>query len=124
MHRDGDYHRAVHTWIYAESTGQLLLQLRSDCKESWPGLWDISSAGHISAGDTSLVSARLFSSFVLCDFSFVFYHQWCVDFRILMSCWFRRRELEEEIGISLPDDAFELIFVFLEEGFGKLELIN
>lgn len=36
----------------------------------------------------------------------------------------RRRELEEEIGISLPDDAFELIFVFKEEGFVKLELIN
>ena len=58
VHRDGDYHRAVHVWIYAESTQELLLQRRADCKDSWPGLWDISSAGHISAGDSSLITAR------------------------------------------------------------------
>uniref|UniRef100_A0A2N9IHP9 Nudix hydrolase domain-containing protein n=1 Tax=Fagus sylvatica TaxID=28930 RepID=A0A2N9IHP9_FAGSY len=58
VHRDGDYHRAVHVWIFAENTQQLLLQRRADCKDSYPGLWDISSAGHISAGDPSLVSAR------------------------------------------------------------------
>uniref|UniRef100_A0A8R7PGB3 Nudix hydrolase 3 n=2 Tax=Triticum urartu TaxID=4572 RepID=A0A8R7PGB3_TRIUA len=58
VHRDGDYHRAVHVWIYYESTGELLLQRRVDCKESWPGQWDISSAGHITVGDSSLSSAR------------------------------------------------------------------
>jgi isopentenyldiphosphate isomerase len=58
VHRDGDYHRAVHVWIYSESTQELLLQRRADCKDSWPGQWDISSAGHISAGDSSLVSAQ------------------------------------------------------------------
>lgn len=58
VHQDGDYHRAVHVWIYAESTGELLLQKRSDNKDSWPGQWDISSAGHISAGDTSLDTAQ------------------------------------------------------------------
>lgn len=58
VHRDGDYHRAVHVWIYSESTGELLLQRRADCKDSWPGQWDISSAGHISAGDSSLSSAQ------------------------------------------------------------------
>ncbi|GFP79378.1 nudix hydrolase 3 [Phtheirospermum japonicum] len=83
VHRDGDYHRAVHIWIFAESTQQLLLQKRAECKDSWAGLWDISSAGHISAGDSSLVTAR--------------------------------RELHEELGIKLPNDAFELLFVFLQE---------
>ncbi|KAL6530831.1 Nudix hydrolase 3 [Orobanche gracilis] len=83
VHRDGDYHRAVHVWIFSESTQQLLLQKRTDCKDSWPGLWDISSAGHISAGDSSLVTAR--------------------------------RELQEELGVTLPKDAFELLFVFLQE---------
>lgn len=83
VHRDGDYHRAVHVWIYSESTQELLLQRRADCKDSWPGQWDISSAGHISAGDSSLVSAQ--------------------------------RELQEELGISLPKDAFELIFIYLQE---------
>ncbi|XP_021888443.1 nudix hydrolase 3 [Carica papaya] len=83
VHRDGDYHRAVHVWIFAESTQELLLQRRADCKDSWPGLWDISSAGHISAGDSSLISAQ--------------------------------RELHEELGIKLPEDAFEMIFIFLQE---------
>ncbi|OMO73907.1 hypothetical protein COLO4_26791 [Corchorus olitorius] len=59
VHRDGDYHRAVHVWIYSESTQELLLQKRADCKDSWPGLWDISSAGHISAGDSSLITAHV-----------------------------------------------------------------
>ncbi|KAL4557466.1 hypothetical protein LXL04_035644 [Taraxacum kok-saghyz] len=59
VHRDGDYHRAVHVWIFAESTQQLLLQKRADHKDSWPGLWDISSAGHVSAGDTSLITASV-----------------------------------------------------------------
>ncbi|KAI3692366.1 hypothetical protein L6452_32180 [Arctium lappa] len=83
VHRDGDYHRAVHVWIFAESTQELLLQRRTDFKDSWPGLWDISSAGHVSAGDTSLITAR--------------------------------RELQEELGVNLPKDAFELLFVFLQE---------
>ncbi|KAK4745990.1 hypothetical protein SAY87_012302 [Trapa incisa] len=83
VHRDGDYHRAVHVWVYAESTQELLLQKRADCKDSWPGQWDISSAGHISAGHTSLISAQ--------------------------------REFQEELGILLPKDAFEIIFIFLQE---------
>ncbi|KAK8258600.1 hypothetical protein V6Z12_D02G118400 [Gossypium hirsutum] len=58
VHRDGDYHKAVHVWIFTESTQELLLQKRADCKDSWPGLWDISSAGHISAGDSSLITAH------------------------------------------------------------------
>ncbi|GJY65631.1 transport protein Sec24-like protein [Tanacetum coccineum] len=59
VHRAGDYHRAVHMWIFAESTQQLLLQKRVDCEDSWPEFWDISSAGHVSAGDTSLITARI-----------------------------------------------------------------
>ncbi|TYJ15215.1 hypothetical protein E1A91_A10G169200v1 [Gossypium mustelinum] len=58
VHRDGDYHKAVNVWIFTESTQELLLQKRADCKDSWPGLWDISSAGHISAGDSSLITAQ------------------------------------------------------------------
>ncbi|CAF2208003.1 unnamed protein product [Brassica napus] len=83
VHQDGDYHRAVNVWIFVESTQELVLQRRSDDKDSWPGRWDISSAGHISAGDPSLISAQ--------------------------------RELEEELGIKLPKDAFEKLFVFLQE---------
>ena len=61
MHREGDYHRAVHVWLFAERTQELLLQRRASCKDSWPDLWDISSAGHISAGDSSLITARYYA---------------------------------------------------------------
>ncbi|KAL6996765.1 hypothetical protein U1Q18_006893 [Sarracenia purpurea var. burkii] len=45
-------------WKAVESsTQELLLQRRADCKDSWAGLWDVSSAGHISAGDSSLSTA-------------------------------------------------------------------
>ncbi|KAF7060677.1 hypothetical protein CFC21_067454 [Triticum aestivum] len=58
VHRDGDCHRAVHVWIYCESTRELLLQRHADYKDSRTGQWDISSAGHISVGDSSLSFAR------------------------------------------------------------------
>ena len=42
----GDWHRAVHVWIFVQSTANVLIQKRAACKESWPNLWDISAAGH------------------------------------------------------------------------------
>lgn len=56
VHQDGDWHRSVHVWVLRPD-GQLLLQKRSITKDSWPGRWDISCAGHISASETPLYSA-------------------------------------------------------------------
>ncbi len=56
VHRDGDWHRCAHVWIVA-SDGRLLLQRRALVKENWPGLWDISVAGHVSAGETAIDAA-------------------------------------------------------------------
>lgn len=56
VHRDGDYHKAVHIWIY-NSKGDILLQRRSPNKDSNPNKLDISCAGHLSAGDDSLTGA-------------------------------------------------------------------
>ncbi len=56
VHRTGAWHRAAHVWIVNEA-GELLLQLRSRNKENDPGLWDISVAGHVSAGESARVSA-------------------------------------------------------------------
>ena len=53
-HREGALHGTVHIWIVREndkSGYDVLLQKRSDNKDSYPGCYDISSAGHISAGD-------------------------------------------------------------------------
>ena len=59
-HREGALHGSVHIWIVREndkSGYDVLLQKRSDNKDSYPGCYDISSAGHISAGDGVMESA-------------------------------------------------------------------
>ena len=56
VHRDGDWHRAIDIWIL-NSKNELLLQKRSLQKESYPGLWEVSCSGHISAGEESRLSA-------------------------------------------------------------------
>lgn len=58
-HRLGIRHRTSHVWLYRVRNGnaQLLLQKRSFDKDSYPGCYDISSAGHIPAGDGYLESA-------------------------------------------------------------------
>ena len=53
-HRDGSRHGTVHTWIARKNEAgeiELLLQKRSDTKDSHPGCYDISSAGHIGHGE-------------------------------------------------------------------------
>lgn len=56
VHRDGDWHKSVHVWIVNDK-GEVLLQKRSPNKDSHPNMWDISSAGHLIAGDDSLSGA-------------------------------------------------------------------
>ncbi|KAJ1624160.1 NUDIX hydrolase domain-like protein [Pavlovales sp. CCMP2436] len=57
VHRDGDWHRSVHVWLVDESGG-LLLQQRSVHKDTYPGRWDVSAAGHLSAGAAPLETAK------------------------------------------------------------------
>jgi isopentenyldiphosphate isomerase len=56
IHENGLWHAAAHVWIY-NSRGEMLLQLRAKDKDSFPGLLDISAAGHIDAGETPEVAA-------------------------------------------------------------------
>ncbi len=56
VHKDGDWHKAVHIWIINDKC-ELLLQKRSLNKDSSPNMWDISSAGHLSAGEDSVTGA-------------------------------------------------------------------
>lgn len=80
VHADGDWHRSVHVWLArvapaaaghgasagggdgdggvdVDGTLQLLLQLRAADKDTYPGRWDVSAAGHIAAGDGSADTA-------------------------------------------------------------------
>jgi isopentenyldiphosphate isomerase len=60
----------------------VLLQRRAAIKDSWPNRWDISSAGHVSAGEAAAPTAQ--------------------------------REVEEELGVSLPAARFEHLHTHLE----------
>lgn len=52
-------HRTSHVWLLRkkEKHIQLLLQKRAQCKDAYPGCYDISSAGHIPAGSEFTSSA-------------------------------------------------------------------
>ena len=58
-HSRGVLHRTAHVWVIRETSGrtEILLQKRSEEKESFPGMFDTSSAGHIPAGEEPLPSA-------------------------------------------------------------------
>ena len=58
-HRTGVRHRTSHVWMLRKKNGRLeiLAQKRSENKDSHPGCYDISSAGHIPAGEDFVSSA-------------------------------------------------------------------
>ncbi len=56
IHKKGLWYRTVHIWLMNDQQ-EILLQKRALNKESHPGLWDISCAGHISAGETTTEAA-------------------------------------------------------------------
>ncbi|WP_438424017.1 NUDIX hydrolase [Aquimarina macrocephali] len=55
-HQLGLYHASVHIWFFTD-LGEIVLQKRADDKDTYPGLWDISVAGHIGTGETPEDSA-------------------------------------------------------------------
>lgn len=58
-HAEGIPHRTAHVWIVRRKNDkvQILLQKRCENKDSFPGCYDISSAGHIPAGVEYIDSA-------------------------------------------------------------------
>ncbi len=50
IHADGSWHASVHIWI--TDGDEVLIQKRSEEKESYPGFYDVAAAGHVRAGET------------------------------------------------------------------------
>jgi len=69
--------------VGCRGAGEVMLQRRAAVKDSWPHRWDISSAGHVSAGETAAPTAQ--------------------------------REVEEELGLTLPAERFEFLYTHLEK---------
>lgn len=56
VHQKGLWHRSAHIW-FLNNQGEILLQKRAAHIESNPDMYDISAAGHLSAGDTPIQGA-------------------------------------------------------------------
>lgn len=55
VHRDGDWHRAIHVWIAGrDSVGApfLIFQRRGSQKDTWPDHFDATVGGHVRAGES------------------------------------------------------------------------
>ena len=55
-HKNGIWHRAVCLFL-VNGKRQVLMGRRSYTKKLWPGCWDVSSGGHVDAGETGLACA-------------------------------------------------------------------
>ena len=53
----GEYRMVVHICVF-DRQGRLLVQKRTQNKNSWPGCWDVSAAGGVDAGETSRQGAE------------------------------------------------------------------
>ena len=56
-HKNGWFHATAHIWLFT-SDEKILLQKRALTKKVFPGIWDISVAGHITAGEEVLEAAK------------------------------------------------------------------
>lgn len=53
---DGYFRLVVVTFVF-NSKGQMLIQQRQKNKKNWSNLWDVSSSGHVQAGESSQTGA-------------------------------------------------------------------
>ena len=61
IHRDGDWHRAIHVWVAGvDERGApfLTFQRRSPHKDTWPARYDATVGGHYRAGETLAETLR------------------------------------------------------------------
>jgi isopentenyldiphosphate isomerase len=61
IHRDGDWHRAIHVWVAGvDDRGApfLTFQRRSPHKDTWPARYDATVGGHYRAGETLTETVR------------------------------------------------------------------
>ncbi len=54
---EGEYHLTVHIAIFS-TDGRMLIQQRADCKDNWPGMWDITVGGAVTSGEDSATAAE------------------------------------------------------------------
>lgn len=60
VHRDGDWHRAIHIWVWGvDASGPyILMNQRGRHKDTWPLALDATVGGHLGAGETVVDAYR------------------------------------------------------------------
>ncbi|MGL4523853.1 MAG: NUDIX hydrolase [Bacilli bacterium] len=51
VHAHGLWHASFHCWVVCRERDLIFVQKRSENKADWPGFFDITCAGHLSAGE-------------------------------------------------------------------------
>ena len=111
IHQKGLWHRAIVVAIVNEKN-QVLLQQRASNKEKNPNMWDISVAGHISAGQDSLSAAAREINEEVCVM--LGYRTEIKDFRYMYS--YRKEEIIREDFI---ERQFYDLFILREFGLDE-----
>lgn len=57
VHKQGLWHGSVHVWVWDPKNGQVLLQQRGFNKDTFPGRWDVSCAGHLDPEESARACA-------------------------------------------------------------------
>ncbi|WP_423800968.1 NUDIX hydrolase [Neobacillus sp. SAB-20_R2A] len=72
VHKAGYWHEVFHCWfvLKEEDTDYIYLQLRSEAKKDYPGLFDITAAGHLLADESVMDGVREVSEELGIDVSF------------------------------------------------------
>lgn len=60
VHQKGYWHKSFHCWLVRDTKGsrKVLFQKRTSTKDTFPSCFDITAAGHLSAGETVREAAR------------------------------------------------------------------
>lgn len=104
VHELGLPHRSSHVWLVRRGKAgvEILLQKRSEEKDSFPGCYDISSAGHIPAGESFTESALRELKEELGVTATEEELEFCGDFHIKNECIFH--------GKPFKDDKYSRVF--------------
>lgn len=126
---EGSWHKTVHVWII-NSKGEILLQKRSPNKDTCPNMWDISAAGHMQAGESSLqgvyreVSEELGIEFRREDLEFLFCYkniskshinkEFCDVYLLKTEVDIRKMALQEDEVSEVKFISFKVFYEMIE----------
>lgn len=139
VHRMGTWHATSHVWIYrkrADGGCDVLFQKRSKDKDSFPGRFDISSAGHIPAGcdykESALrelfeelgLAARdeelRFTEYVKMEVAHEFYGELCMD-REMSAVYLLERDPAPGALRLQESEVEKVVFMDYETSLARIE---